>query len=122
MARLICKISAYHRFERICHHTPIKGCEAVWRTSMSKQHGSHSWSGDRHTIISEINAVFLYLQTGIDSKNAIFKGRIKTLLYDISPVGIWCQNDVVLTSMRRHHVASTSIRRHFDTKCPLRKQ
>ena len=23
------------------------------------------------------------------------------------PAGIWCQNDVVLTSMRRHHVAST---------------
>ena len=33
------------------------------------------------------------------------------------PVGIWCQNDVVLTSMRRcHHVASTLIRRHF-TPC-----
>ena len=29
------------------------------------------------------------------------------------PVGIWCQNDVVLTLMRRHHVASTFIRRHF---------
>ena len=26
---------------------------------------------------------------------------------------------VVLTSMRRDHVASTSIRRHFGTKCPL---
>ena len=26
-----------------------------------------------------------------------------------SPVGIWCQNDVVSTSMRRH----------FYTKCPL---
>ena len=35
------------------------------------------------------------------------------------PAGIWCQNDVVLTSMRRHHVASTSIRRYFGTKCPL---
>ena len=28
-------------------------------------------------------------------------------------MGIWCQNDVVSTSMRRHHVASTLIRRHF---------
>ena len=36
-----------------------------------------------------------------------------------SPVGIWCQNDVVSTSMRRDHVASTLIRRHFHTKCPL---
>ena len=29
----------------------------------------------------------------------------------INPVGIWCQNDVVSTSMRRNHVASTLIRR-----------
>ena len=35
------------------------------------------------------------------------------------PVGILCQNDVVSTSMRRDHVASTLIRRHFHTKCPL---
>ena len=35
------------------------------------------------------------------------------------PAGIWCQNDVVLTSMRRDDVASTLIRRHFHTKCPL---
>ena len=31
------------------------------------------------------------------------------------PVGIWCQNDVVSTSMRHHHVVSTMIRRHFTT-------
>ena len=37
------------------------------------------------------------------------------------PAGIWCENDVVLTSMRRDYVASTLIRRHFDTKCPLGK-
>ena len=37
----------------------------------------------------------------------------------IFPAGIWCQNDVVSTSMRRNHVASTLIRRHFRTKCPL---
>ena len=40
-------------------------------------------------------------------------------IWSSNPAGIWCQNDVVLTSMRRHHVASTSIRRHFGTKCPL---
>ena len=28
-------------------------------------------------------------------------------------------NDVVSTSMRRHHVASTLIRRHFHVMCPL---
>ena len=35
------------------------------------------------------------------------------------PAGMCCENDVVSTSMRRHHVASTLIRRHFGTKCPL---
>ena len=35
------------------------------------------------------------------------------------PAGIWCQNDVVSTSMQRNHVASTLIRRQFRTKCPL---
>ena len=35
------------------------------------------------------------------------------------PVCIWCQNDVVSTSMRRHHVVSTFIRRHFYVKCRL---
>ena len=29
-----------------------------------------------------------------------------------NPAGV-CQNDVISTSMRRHHVASTLIRRHF---------
>ena len=28
------------------------------------------------------------------------------------PAGTWCQNDVVLTSMRHHHVAKTLIRRY----------
>ena len=36
-----------------------------------------------------------------------------------NPAGIWCQNDVASTSMRRDHVASTSTQRHFGTKCPL---
>lgn len=30
-----------------------------------------------------------------------------------------CKNDVILTAMQRDYVASTSIRRHFVTKCPL---
>ena len=29
------------------------------------------------------------------------------------PAGIWCENDTVLTSMRRDYVASTLIRRHY---------
>ena len=44
--------------------------------------------------------------------------RQKECYFTNLPAGIWCQNDVVLTSMRRH-VASTLIRRHFGTKCPL---
>ena len=35
------------------------------------------------------------------------------------PAGTCRKNDVVLTSMRHDYVASTSIRRHFGTKCPL---
>ena len=35
------------------------------------------------------------------------------------PAGIWCQNDVVSTSMRRDHVASTLTQRHFYAMCPL---
>ena len=36
-----------------------------------------------------------------------------------NPAGTRRKNDVVLTSMRRDDVASTSIQRHFVTKCPL---
>ena len=35
------------------------------------------------------------------------------------PAAIRCQNVDVSTSMRRNHVASTLIWRHFRTKCPL---
>ena len=35
------------------------------------------------------------------------------------PSGHLCQNDVVSMSMRRNYVASTLIRRHCRTKCPL---
>ena len=37
----------------------------------------------------------------------------------INPAGTQHQNDVVSTSMRRDHVASTLIRRHFNVVCPL---
>ena len=35
------------------------------------------------------------------------------------PAGIWCENDVGSMSMRHDDVASTLIRCHFGTKCPL---
>ena len=38
---------------------------------------------------------------------------------DPYPAGTQHQNDVVSTSMRRDHVASTLIRRHFNIVCPL---
>ena len=38
---------------------------------------------------------------------------------ELPPVGIWCQNDAVSTSMRRNHVATTLIRRHIYAMCPL---
>ena len=38
--------------------------------------------------------------------------------YNINPAGTQHQNDVVSTSMRRDHVASTLIRRHFNVVCP----
>ena len=46
------------------------------------------------------------------------------ITFDISqkrtlPAGKQHQNDVVSTSMRRDHVASTLIRRHFNVVCPL---
>ena len=40
-------------------------------------------------------------------------------LFIVDPAGIWCQNEVVSTSMRRDHVASTLTRRHFYVMCPL---
>ena len=50
------------------------------------------------------------------------KGTNKSFLPltpSLFPADIWCQNDAVSTSMRRDHVASTLIRRHFHTRCPL---
>ena len=61
------------------------------------------------------SANFLYDYGSFHQDHRIIQG----LPTNHTPAGIWCQNDVVLTSMRRTHVASTLIRRHFRTKCPL---
>ena len=37
------------------------------------------------------------------------------------PAGKPRRNDVGLVLMRRHHVASLSVRRHFDVMCPVDK-
>ena len=47
------------------------------------------------------------------------KSRRYTNKPQICPAGMWRQNDVILTARRRHHVASTSIQRHFSVVCPL---
>ena len=47
------------------------------------------------------------------------RGQLGVFNHSRYPAGIWCKNDVVLTLMRRDDVASTLIRRHFRTKCPL---
>ena len=53
-------------------------------------------------------------------KISIAKVRTGSIIVSRScPVGIWSQNDVVSTSMRRHHVASTFIRRHCYVMRPL---
>ena len=39
--------------------------------------------------------------------------------FSIISVGIWCQKDVVSTSIQRNYVASTLIWRHFYVMCPL---
>ena len=41
------------------------------------------------------------------------------LIRSAIPAGKQHQNDVVSTSMRRDHVASTLIRRHYNVMCPL---
>ena len=47
-----------------------------------------------------------------------FSGNVY-ILSIANPAGTQHQNDVVSTSMRRDHVASTLIRRHFNVVCPL---
>ena len=44
---------------------------------------------------------------------------MKRNIGNVFPVDIWCQNNVVSTSLRRNNVASTLIRRHFYVMCPL---
>ena len=72
----------------------------------------------KFTYFVNIYPVFLYVSTPVISNywylNINFQGP-ENLQLKSYPVGIWCQNDVTLTSMRRHHVASMLIRRHFTS-------
>ena len=55
----------------------------------------------------------------VSKVNTFITGIITIGIVQSVPVGIWYQNDVVKTPMRRHHVASTLIRRHFYVICPV---
>ena len=84
-------------------------------------------SNSKHKFIGKINETnnsWMYFHivsasSTTTSLNMSCFGRKCALNICPTPAGIWCQNDVVSTSMRRNHVASTLIRRHFRTKCPL---
>ena len=59
------------------------------------------------------------LKKRIGSRSKFFALNVDPISNSNLAVDIWCQNDVVSTSMRRNHVASTLIRRHFYVMCPL---
>ena len=67
----------------------------------------------------ETDAFILVLKDVEDTLISFFFSDVVVDSKGSYPAGIWCKNDVVLTSMRRDDVASTLIRRHFRTKCPL---
>ena len=81
--------------------------------------------------MTQILNIFFYSDPGMLPKYSLtgtYYAEGKTRYNGTVQEGIWCENDVVLTSMRRdyiastlirHYVASTLIRRHFRTKCPL---
>ena len=50
---------------------------------------------------------------------AVVMVKLDQFTFTIDPSGHMVQNDAVSTSMRRHDVASTLIRRQFYVICPL---
>ena len=67
------------------------------------------------------NLLFFSWQSGLSTGSHMPKTSHAERREEVYPAGIWCQNDVVSTSMRRHHAASTLIRHHFYVMCPLGK-
>ena len=66
------------------------------------------------------DVIVLGLQIGSVFKLAVQRPSVAVLLclcIGSFPAGTQHQNDVVSTSMRRDHVASTLIRRHFNVVC-----
>ena len=82
------------------------GGSLVSRTVLA---GSENWR-------TSLYSLYIYIR-GLLRKFCSWRYILVTII-KTNPVGIWCQNVVVLMSMRRHHIASTVLRRHFPS-CAL---
>ena len=77
------------------------------------------WATDVHFLPEVSSGSLLHLRTAKALVGLrLCTGSSEHLLVSY-PLGTQCLNDVVSTSMRRDHVASTLIRRHFDVICLL---
>ena len=93
------------------------GCILVNKWWKFHSHGQRRlWSAE----IRRLNCVFVR-STCKQVRFLTFRPNLlyMHLLHRSDPAGTQHQNDVVSTSMRRDHVASTLIRRHFNVVCPL---
>ena len=74
------------------------------------------------TCFSKLRIAHAYKGIMLDDKSFYFTTFstpfVKLPSTAICPVGTWCQN-VVSTSLRRNHVVSTLVRRHFYVMFPL---
>ena len=88
----------------------VNQCPAIFITHILLEQGPGG--GIRFLQISEQYVAFMQI------RRTNWKTK-KHLLLKHNPSGHTTLNDVVSTSMRRDHVASTLIRRHFDVMCLL---
>ena len=70
-----------------------------------------------NSVLVRADGAILHIETFVTFDN-LEPSPISRLITDL-PSRHFVPKDVVLTSMRRDDVASTLIRRHFGTKCPL---
>ena len=87
-----------------------------------KKHALFCFTNGTVSVLNIITIFTLSIQTDRPKQTVQNKICNKTYqLWSTHPAGTQHQNDVVSTSMRHDHVASTLIRRHFDVVCPLGK-
>ena len=70
---------------------------------------AHAWGNNMHHNLRKLTLWHVHQM----------RSHISLRISNVCPAGTQYQNDVVSTSMRRDHVASTLIRRHFNVVCPL---